>query len=386
MKSFLISISAVLVLFVATDARAQFGRCVTSDNAFHDDYQRLTNPDFNDYGRILVDADNPSCASQAATKLTNKLSSHLAESGAFQQWLDGYFVALIFAAAQRIGANGYMTTTLDNELASVESTFQHAPQPCGGDSLNTCMDDFAGTASGYAWMAAYQSRRTRVSSSTLSTTISNATTYIGKALGYVESTTDANHGVCIRFTPQTSGSRSPLCNSVLTDMQFGYSQTLSVNGLTQMIHYGFGLLTSIATAKRALEVAGSTFSFDLGQQSIMRGLMQEAQLHIDVNGPGQTNNTYRSDCIQEVSGSLTSGSDCGRGYKPNMLRLKPFFDQYMGGIMNSGSYTSDYFDSSATHFHLGTDDNDHFSFGRYATYGMLANTWIVSTPTMMTRY
>src|SRR6185503_2637320 len=145
---------------------------------------------------------------------------------------------------------------------------------------------------------------------------------------------------CIRFTPQTSGSRSPLCNSVLTDMQFGYSQTLSVNGLTQMIHYGFGLLTSIATAKRALEVAGSTFSFDLGQQSIMRGLMQEAQLHIDVNGPGQTNNTYRSDCIQEVSGSLTSGSDCGRGYKPNMLRLKPFFDQYMGGIMNSGSYTS----------------------------------------------
>ena len=54
--------------------------------------------------------------------------------------------------------------------AALEARFDHfVPNPvynephpsggCGGDALNTCMDDLLGTASGYAWMAAYQSRR-----------------------------------------------------------------------------------------------------------------------------------------------------------------------------------------------------------------------------------
>jgi hypothetical protein len=390
MKTFL-SLAAAVVLsaVVASNASA----CITYQQAFNTTFKNNANYDLNDYGRLHTDAADPNCAQAAMYSLTDKLNNHLdANSTTFQQWLDGYLVAEIYGAAMRIGANGWANQDLDNQLYELEGRFQHnATEPsgtCGYDNWNTCMDDLLGTASGYAWMAAYMKQRpNRWTTTQVNNKIALAEQYLHKALKPVSATEPVN-GICLRDKPVTSGSFTPLCTGTASELALGTAETFTVNHGRQKLHYGFGLMTSVASAKLGLEVAGSSFAFTTDEKNIARALMEEVSRHFDP----ATRNYKTNDCIQrlDTNGVITyPAADCGDGYHPDMMELKAFYDTRIGNTPN-GAYTSE--DLNQSFFNL-TDnwswvngvktDTGHFSYGRWETYAIQGYAWYVTNPTWM---
>ncbi len=392
MKSpYLLLAAALLSLTVATNASA----CITFQNAFSTTFKDDPNLDINDYGRIHHDADDANCAQAAMYSLTEKLRIHLDSTTqydtgvTFQQWLDGYLVAEIYGAAMRIGANGWASKDLDDQLVRLATRFQHNPRSrsggCGGNEFNTCMDDLIGTASGYAWMAAYMSRRpNRFTTTQVNTKISDAITYLQKGLRPV-SALEPDAGICLRDTPD-NGNYSTLCTGTLAELKLGTAETFTVNGDQRLIHYGFGLMTSVASAKLGLELAGSPFQFDVNTEVVIAtALMEEAQRHINA-----TTREYTNDCVKKNVDpdtkvvTYTTNAGCGGGpgaYMPDMYALKAFYDSRIGGIPNAGAYTSNNFNPNL--FHLQTNDNDHFSYGRFEGYGIEGYAWFVIARTWM---
>src|SRR4051794_30410862 len=143
----------LIALFPAASA---FAYCKTGDTAFSMNYRGdsvgAVNVELNDYGRIHEDADNPVCSENALYALYHKVENSLAASAdAYKRPLDGYIVALVFGAAQRIGANGWATQDLDAKLDQVENRYTvNFLTPCSNEAKDTCMDDYAGAASAYA--------------------------------------------------------------------------------------------------------------------------------------------------------------------------------------------------------------------------------------------
>lgn len=376
----------VAALVGTTMFAANANACVTYASSFSTTWRNDANADLNDYSRIFIDADDPNCSLAAmyflAEKVRNELNGSIPSQPTkktFQRWLDGYKVAVIFAAAHRLGANGWAGRELDDQLALLETRFAHfVPTPtdlhptgdCGGDAVNTCMDDLAGTASGYAWIAAYQRRRPhRVPDLGYAKRVL-AEQYLRDALTPVQHATDRAHGICLRRTP-TQGYGFPLCNTTdATLLGNGMAETLSVNNGQQYLAYGFGLMTSIGIAKMGLEEAGSTFTFSANEKAIAKALFEEAQRHI--NGSAFTNDCYS----RNASGQLVKDKSCGVVYQPNMYRLKPLYDKYFNGVPAAGSYTSNFFDVSLFNLGNATPATEFFSFNRYVTYGILANTWV----------
>jgi hypothetical protein len=387
-KSIYLCLAAALLSFtVATNASA----CITFQNAFSTTFKDDANLDINDYGRIHHDADDVNCAQAAMYSLTEKLRIHLDSSTkvgtgvTFQQWLDGFLVAEIYGAAMRIGANGWASKDLDDQLVRLAGRFQHnTTEPsgvCGGAAFNTCMDDLTGTASGYAWMAAYMKRRpNRFTQQQVDDTIYDAVEFMEKALKPVTATEPKN-GICLRDTPVTSGSFTTICTGTLAELKLGTAEAFSVNHSQQSLAYGFGLMTSIASAKKGLELAGSTFAFTADQKVITKALMEEAQRHINT-----TTRDFNSDCVfrNSVTGQISFTRHCGEGagaYLPDMYALRAFYDTYLGGMPNAGGYDSNSFDPDL--FQLQTDDNGHFSYGRFETYGIQGYAWFVNSRTWM---
>ena len=379
--------------------------CWTNQNAFNTTFKYNVddptkgdpNANLNDYGRILQDADDANCGQAAMYTLTDKLNNDLDyRTDTFQQWLDGFLVAEIYAAAMRIGAQGWASQGLDNQLYELAGRFQHnATEPsgtCGYDNWNTCMDDLVGTASGYAWMAAYMKRRpNRWTQAEVDAKITLAEQYLHKALKPV-SAAEPTNGICLRDKPVTSGSFTPLCTGTAAELAAGTAETFSVNHGRQKLHYGFGLMTSVASAKLALELAGNKangtqfqFSTDGTEQNIARALMDEVSRHFD---PATRNYKY-NDCIKrlDTNGVITyPAADCGDGYHPDMMALKAFYDTRIGNTPN-GNYTSN--DFNVNFFTLSDQyetingvnrDTQHFSYGRFETYGIQAYAWFVSNP------
>ncbi|HEV7239007.1 MAG TPA: hypothetical protein VGQ36_07165 [Thermoanaerobaculia bacterium] len=376
----------VLSVVVAQEASA----CITFQQAFNTTFKNDPNYDLNDYGRIHHDADDPNCAQAAMYSLTEKLDNHLdASSTTFQQWLDGFLVAEIYGAAMRIGANGWANQDLDNQLYELEGRFQHnATEPsgtCGGDNWNTCMDDLVGTASGYAWMAAYMKQRpNRWTTTQVNAKIALAEQYLHKALKPV-SAAEPTNGICLRDKTVTSGSFTPLCTGTDSELALNTAETFTVNHGRQKLHYGFGLMTSVASAKLGLEVAGSSFYFYTEEKRIARALMEEVSRHFDP----ATRNYKTNDCIRrlDTNGVITyPAADCGDGYHPDMMELRAFYDTRIGDTP-TGNYTSEdlnlgFFDLSDQWDWVNSvkTDTEHFSYGRFETYAIQSFAWYVSNP------
>jgi len=102
------------------------------------------------------------------------------------------------------------------------------------------MDDFAGSAAGFAWMAAYKAHRVMPGHNTTDDVKAKR----DAAEGYVHSSMSA---VCIRMKP-VARNEFPLCDGNVAALTAGTAETLTVNGTVQLIHYGFGLMTSVLSA------------------------------------------------------------------------------------------------------------------------------------------
>lgn len=327
---------------------------------------------FNDFGRILADADNAGCVANAATTLRLKLANtRVAAPNTWSTlWLGGNYVALIFAAADRIGAYGYMTPELDSELQHVANTFGFVDEPfgCGLTVTDNCMDTYSGAASGFAWIAEYQYRRGDAAA---------ATTSRGAAKTYIDATFD---GACIRKLASTSG----YCDGTVADLDAGIARTLSLNEGQQWPAYGFGLMTSIAAAALGYDGSGPSITFSAPQKSIARGLFEEARRMVDVTA---SPDTFLRRCVRP-STALAGGwalvdstADCSglnspgaAKYTPQMYALYTFYGAKMSYTPPAGGYQS-------MTLHLDTfqlapaERGQWFGFGRYETYAELGNDW-----------
>jgi hypothetical protein len=389
------SLAVLLTLLVSAIAPAATA-CVSDENFTPgwDDAQDV-NARFHDYGRIHMDAEDPLCAEAAMYRLTTKVGSAIWEDypnrtmrrdGAFQQWLDGYVVAIIYSAALRMGALGWASRELDkflltlNGVPGLDTVFMHRLQNegCDNEDFNTCTDDYTGTAAAYAWMSLYKERRTRGSGAAART----------EAINKIGSAFDS---VCI-WSPHTLyidrlGNRVTLCDRSVANLEVPGSdaETLSVNTSQQLIAYGFGLMTSIASAHLALK---ETAHYELTdpQKKIARALFHEARKHVaSLPHPGGSLpqlNSFKNDCLSEVSEKRTgpdyeefhwkSDSHCGGAasypYDPNHYQLQSYYEKTSLGITfgNLDEYQSGSLEDR--HFSHDFGDDGDFSYGRYVTY------------------
>ena len=341
-------------------------QCHVNDPEFHTTYRGL-NDDLNDYARILADADSNdrACAEAADYALTAKVSA--IPLSAWSGWLYAGNAAIVFAAANRIGANGFATKDLDNALKAMESSVAVGHEPpvngmpaCSKESVNQCVDDYSVAAPGFAWLAAYKYRRGNPDGDVASLQ--------QQAIGAINA---AFNEVCIRKSDDVS-----LCNGSIAELDALQAYTLSLNHGQQMPSYGFGLMTSLASATLGLQASGYSFSFTDDQKKIARGLAREMQAHV-------TNDAFNNDCVSISRDEnnvfhLTSPTlPCGGPdvYVPGLYELKEFYDGYFGG-MPAASYQADLNSFTSGVYHLGPADGGFFSWGRYTYYYGQSYDWV----------
>ena len=274
----------------------------------------------NDFGRIFSDADNPNCAANAASVLTDKLkNTRLADYDWFgDDWLDGNYVAMVLAAADRIGAHGHMTAALDAELQWVVNTFQVVDEPlngCGLQQTDNCLDGNSAAAAGYGWIAAYRWRHNDPNGATAART--SAKTYIDASFA----------SVCLRRVSLGVG---PLCeNGTVTPamIRTGEAYTWSWNIGFQYPAYGFGLVTSIAAAVLGIEGSGQGYSMSQPNRDVAIGLFEEMRRVVDA---APSPDVWTRCVVPQGGGSAwdftATTPDCGGNppYQPEMYALRPF--------------------------------------------------------------
>jgi hypothetical protein len=378
----------LVTLFPAVSALAY---CKTGDTAFSMNYRgdsvTAVNTETNDYGRIHEDADDPTCSENALYALFHKIENSLAASAnAYQRPLDGYNVALVFGAAQRIGANGWATQDLDGMLDQVENRYTLTfLTPCSNEAKDTCMDDYAGAASAYAWIAAYKAKRGDSGTSAVQ----------DKAISQLH---NAFSAVCIHDPVAfPNGNRLTLCNGSASTLKQvgGNSVTMNMNHGYEKIPYGFGLMTSVSSALLGLKVSGKTYPWGTYEKAIATALFEEAQNHVDAG------DNFEANCADPQPGAGGQWSvpgllkKCGGGndldgdgdidedeYKARMYSLYEAYSDFGISIPTTRTYRSNSGVSKSL-FQLGTSDNAFFSFGRYVTYGVHGDRWHVSPPAWM---
>jgi len=380
---------AALVLFLVF--AQQLLACQTQTSGFSATFRgttAFTTGDFNDLGAIAMDANNgggspTDCAKLAHDSLLQKLKT--TPNSAFQQSLAGYHVALIFAAAVRLGAYGWFNTavnpvtpstdTLAGQLNRVMGAYQvisHAGG-CGlGFSGAPSMDDHAGAAAAYGWMSAYKKKRGDTDTWYAAQTTGN---YLAAFF----------NNVCI-YSSSNPGSTDAynFCNATMAQLSAGQPEAFPFEHGFESPHYGFGLLTSIAQAITGLEAAGAAYPLSADEKTKARALMANLQKHTDPT----TFDFYSHNCRRPqwngsswyISTNILSCEDFGAGgYNPKMYHLAEFFrDPTQGGHVGnppSHAYQSnDTCCSTYSGWNL-ADLNSEFGYGRYATYREQGYTW-----------
>ncbi|MGE5048769.1 MAG: hypothetical protein ACM3PC_09390 [Deltaproteobacteria bacterium] len=373
----------------------------------------VANFNLNDYGLIFLEAAGyagsaaSGCADDAAAGLANKIHNYLqmygcdASGGAttgdhcqlfldgnlrknvgpYQAWLDGANAQLIFASALVLGGQGKLTEELDNYLIGVEKNFAYNKEfDCSQSYLPTgdsCMDDHTVGASGYAWMAAYEYKRGRYG-----TAYSNG---VYGALQHLSASLSTAESVCINAGwPYGDG-----CNGSPADLgPGGNGQVYSLNhGLKNNIPYGFGLMTSFASALVGLEEAGNRYYPSADEINVALGLMVEAQQHTFC-GAGAD---FRSDCALVGPSLFTVGSRfCGDGVgdppdpnrlpHANMFGLYNMYSIYFGipDTRCNENWWQPAYQFMDDNFAYSSDLSAFFGPGRQAVYQQLGGRWINS--------
>ena len=358
--------------------------------------------DLNDYGRIEADADDPRCVESALAALQAKLANSLnASPNAFRRWLDSYNVGLVMATANRLGNEGYAAagdcsgtvapdTPLDCLLTLVLQRFEVGvtlpePIPCGleVDPPNTCMDDRSGDASAYAWIAAYRAGRGDDVDALQEKAIDNI--HAGFA------------AICIHNPAKFAASdRTRLCDGTISELESGSAVTLALNHGYELVHYGFGLLTSIASAVVGLRASGYDGHYgpplSVDDEIVARGLFAEVQRASasgtefrgpDDSGHGGCITPLRSGGVWTLLDNAWCGGDPQREpvYHPDMYHLnsadftvRTFFPDIVDGPPDIPETI--YRSTSPVNQQRFTETNGFFSRGRYEVYEIHGFEWI----------
>ncbi|HEY4639752.1 MAG TPA: hypothetical protein VII75_00275 [Thermoanaerobaculia bacterium] len=367
-------------------------------------YKQALNDDLADYGTIFEEsAPWSACTQAAADALYKKLYTTFhpdvvgfnnwttgvydAQAGftlhaPFRGWLRGGDAALVHATALRLANVGKLTKPLDDLIKQIDYQLD-VDVNCGWSNFwtkdqNSCMDDYSIGAMGYAWVAAFRAKR----GGTVSTPESAARTAVANALS-----TD-HYSICAwnGSTFVSPAPASPCTGNINDIVNNGYIPISFHSG--DSIPYGFGLLTSVASASVGIHVADpntTTPFLDSTQQAVVQKLYTHSIPHTTYNGgTSPATFTWNSDCSAfslDGSGNMvvTPTNGCGANTpSPKMFPLDAFINAYAPPVASSEP-KFDIFDSSL--FCDGTDSYcGFFSAGRRAVYGQMAHDWVVSGP------
>jgi len=327
--------------------------------------------DFGDYGLIFEDAKTPECsggawnpkqgAYGALTIKINETGWHYDALGRwvgpFQGFLEGNEVALIFAAALMIGGNGDLDTPLDCKLNYVRSWYAYNPGPgCGwgtsgwGVGGDTCMEEHAAAAAGYAWIAAYENKRYGYVA---------AQQHASYAKAHIDAALSTADSICIYdpTLPVDVNGRGP-CNvdisALPVEERFAKMSELftpDAQGMTrgfmlpfnraENMVYGAGQLTVVGAALIGLEEAGWPKNLDDVQQYTVWALLDEAQRKSASSGlyfKGGTDDPSGAGTCAEVNSSGSLIGD-GHGCADGLARPK-IFNLNSRATIGNGGYSS----------------------------------------------
>src|SRR5512143_4056259 len=265
-----------------------------SDNAVAPVGQFRIESESDVYAAFALDAIRPGCADVAARRFEDRLRASLefysgpAESAIrvqdprsgkmvhpFQSWLAGAMVTHVFYAAWEFRRAGIAVD--DELLRAVETLYAEIPVPqdpgCGLRSLpgvNSCMDDFTLTASGAAWIAAYEASEGRVDDPSASPIVRRARALVSEALSPMS---ERGGGPCLLFLETLQdGSRRARCDGDPTT-----AKLIGADHNRENPGYGLGLMTGIASACAGLFFAGEPCAFTESEAFVSRELFRHAQ-------------------------------------------------------------------------------------------------------------
>ncbi len=406
MKRSLAMMFAVAVLCCTSNA---FSQCRSSQGNTTRDvtyYKQALNGDLADYGTIFEEAAPwSSCTQAAADALYKKLYTtfhpetlgfnswstglydgnvNLTLHAPFQRWLAGGDVALIHATALRLANVGKLTKPLDDLIHQINYQ-RNVDYYCGWSNFwnkdqNSCMEEYAIGSMAYGWLAAYRAKRN---------VGDNVSTPLAAARADVNYTLSTDHYSICAWDGVTYMSTAPAtpCTGTINDILNNNYVPISFH-TGDSIPYGFGLLTSIASASVGIKIAdpNNTNPFlDSTQQAVVQKLYNHSRSHTTYNGStSPATFTWNSDCsafTKQTDGSMvvTSTNPCGANTpSPKMFPLDAFINAYAPPVASSNP-KFDMFDPNL--FCDGTDGYcDFFSAGRRAVYGQMGHDWVVNPP------
>jgi hypothetical protein len=448
-----LAVLAAVTLF----APSAFAQCVTADNVNLTGTERLhynracptcaedPNLGFDDQANFNVlgllfragqQGKSNGCVATAAANLKSFLIDVRQERGStwWQQFLSGAYVTYVMAAGMEISGRGYMDKELDLLVRDVgeDYTFtKFAGDPCGlyaddpsapmaglkmSRRANSCMDDYAIAASGFAWKAAYWRASGRYYQSPRNSAIS----YMRNSL--LDSESICVHSPLTYWIDTNMGTmfEAPACNKTASDLDgSGDAVVISLNHGNQTPAYGFGLLTSVAAGAVALEVANnpiSTGDFSPNELKALKHLWKEA-----VDKTNSSSGAFRSMRTGDANcynmAGLSSGSrtlqenwgcedqqfgwgdtteqtlnarlpNFGEGnlaYDARWYPMATFYDRYSFTKGSGGGYAFSTFSDPDNRFSNNTVDAGFYGPGRYETYNTLSSVWFNSRPPLTAR-
>jgi hypothetical protein len=373
---------------------------------------------FRDYGLLFHDAQDGSCYQNAATWLAAKLQAELddAQPG-FRGFLGGGDAYLAMATGLILGGRGpwaldeatrrridsllqrvadpndrggyRFDPALDTQcLAQVENP-SPLTQPASGD--NTCMEEYAAAAAAHAWIAAYQVKNSRSPGS-----------HVGQARENLHASFSLTDSVCVHVKGSPAGLDCNKCVTTIPsaaipsddDLYYGILsgniEVISYNGANiENPNYGAGILTSLAAAVTALQVAGEDWRPGFQEQVLAQGLVRQAQNRIQPDVTAPCNVAWSKSCYNAgvpatpgvglVCANNVDCADPGKGgiYKPAIYPIRSFLNSRFlftdrQQLLLDSIYT---FDACPAADSLFSDPRSFLGDQRLAVYRDLAWNW-----------
>jgi hypothetical protein len=274
---------------------------------------------FRDYGVLFHDAQDVYCYQNAATWLAAKIQDELdAASPGFRGFLGGGDAYLAMATGLILGGRGpwaldaatrsrldgllqrvadpmdrggyRFDPVLDTQCNAAAKSRGSPSRPAASD--NTCMEEYATAAAAHAWIAAYQIKNGR-----------SPGDHVGQAHANLHDSFSLTDSACVHAKGSPAGLECTTCVTAISDGDLYNGilndgiDVLSYNGLGftsagrpagENPNYGAGILTSLAAAVTALQVAGENrypnpydWWPNLGEIVLAQGLVRQAQKRIE---------------------------------------------------------------------------------------------------------
>jgi hypothetical protein len=342
------------------------------------------NQEFNDYAGIYLDSVSAECKQVAAKALIVKLEGTLnfADAGGtvmsapgtvvhpFHNWLWGAAMTHIFAAAMELRYNG--VSFPDKALLRARdafSTILDTQDPGCAVPTNGCMDDYGLTASGFAWIAAYEARVGR-----------DPHVYVERArrlLTKMFEPMSVSGSVCYYAV----GSNPVSCNGDPASIASGKVRIIGVGHGRENPNYGLGLMTAVASSALALYLAGFPVDFTttdpksrLEWRDIAIELLRHAKSKIRI---GTT--SFTANCL-DLSSPAGPPHACGDvfDYSADLYSLRKFYVAKLGYPFEDSVAAEFGFDSFDPNYEWRQpetmlDRNAFWGLNRFVFYNLFAN-------------